>query len=321
MLTADQSTLLTQLSATWPAALKLTLSGGKPVGLQGHPLGHEIEALAEGRAASLPFFVGGKNEVAWFTLAPNDKEMRAAVEELRAWVLPSFGWEDPRGAMVLPGEVTGALGQLILTMSPAGYFRWQTTKGHTDRVIAKLRQMRVLEQARPRHAVVRLPSLFELRQEFAVALTAGDRPAAEGAVAAIDRRQLDSADNTLFMRIRLWDRFGDFTRIVNHPDLDRLVRIRMPHRVRLSILGAFHAHFLAPLEGEGKNDEALKQYVARIHDTLSGLIALASAADSLSARRLLAYRASVLRDAHQAIELLGGPPDAVLTDLLNALAK
>jgi len=321
MLTADQSTLLTQLSATWPAALKLTLSGGQPAGLQSHPLGHEITALGEGRPASLPFFVASKNEVAWFTLAPNDQEMRGAVEELRAWVLPSFGWEDPRGAMVIPGEATGALGQLILTMSPAGYFRWQTTKGHAERVVGKLRQMRALEQARPRHAVVRLPSLFELRQEFAVALTAGDLQAAEGAVAAIDRRQLDSADNTLFMRIRLWGRFGDFTRIVSYPDLDRLVSVRMPHRIRLSILEAFHSHFLAPLEEEGKSGEALKQYASRIHDVLCGLIALASAADPLPARRLLGYRACVLRDAHQARELLSGPADLVLTDLLSTLAK
>ncbi len=321
MLTADQSTLLTQLSATWPAALKLTLSGGQPAGLQSHPLGHEITALGEGRPASLPFFVASKNEVAWFTLAPNDQEMRGAVEELRAWVLPSFGWEDPRGAMVIPGEATEELGQPILTMSPAGYFRWRTTKGHAERVVGKLRQMRALEQARPRNAVVRLPSLFELRQEFAVALTAGDLQAAEGAVAAIDRRQLDSADNTLFMRIRLWGRFGDFTRIVTYPDLDRLVSVRMPHRIRLSILEAFHTHFLAPLEEQGKSGEALKQYASRIHDVLSGLIALASAADPLPARRLLGYRACVLRDAHQARELLSGPADLVLTDLLSTLAK
>jgi hypothetical protein len=321
MLTADQNTLIAQLSATWPAALKLTLSGGKPAGLQSHPLGQEITALAEGRAASLPYFVSGKSEVAWFTLAPNDQEMRAAVEDLRAWVLPSFGWEDPRGAMVLPGEATGALGRLILTMSPAGYFRWQTTKAHAERVVGKLRQMRALEQARPRHTVVRLPSLLELRQEFAVALTAGDRPAAEGAVAAIDRRQLDSADNTLFMRIRLWGRFADFDRIVNHPDLARLVSIRMPHRVRLSILEAFHALLLAPLEDEGKNEEALKQYAARIHDTLGGLIALVDAADPLPARRLLGYCVRVLGDPKEAKELLRGLPDPVLSWLLTALAK
>jgi hypothetical protein len=79
--------------------------------------------------------------------------------------------------MVVPGEAAGALGQRILTMSSAGYFRWQTTKNHADRVITKLRQMRALEQARPRHTVVRLPSLFELRQEYVVARTAGDRVA------------------------------------------------------------------------------------------------------------------------------------------------
>lgn len=223
--------------------------------------------------------------------------------------------------MVLPGEATGALGQLILKMSPAGYFRWQTTKGHADRVLTKLRQMRSLEQARPRHAVVRLPSLFQLRQEFAVALTVGDRDSAEGAVAAIDRRQLDSADNTLFMRIRLWGRFGDYARIVQHPDLDRLISVRMPHRVRLSILEAFHAHFLAPLEEGGKGDEASKQYAARVHDKLSGLIALAGATDPLPARRLLGHWARVLGDAHRARELLSGPADAVLTGLLSVLAK
>lgn len=321
MLTADQSTLLTQLSATWPAALKLTLSGAEPAGLQAHPLGHEVTALADGRPASLPFFVGGKNEVAWFTLAPSDQAMRGAVEDLRAWILPSFGWEDPRGAMVLPGEVAGALGQLILTMSPSGYFRWQTAKSQVDRVITKLRQMRALDQARPRHTVVRLPSLLELRQEFAVALTVGDRLAAEGAVGAIDRRQLDSADNTLFMRIRLWGRFSDFDCIVNYPDLARLVSIRMPHRVRLSILEAFHALLLAPLEDEGKNEEALKQYVARIHDTLGGLIALVDATDTLPARRLLGYRVRVMGDAKEAKKLLSGPPDPVLSGLLTSLAK
>jgi hypothetical protein len=95
----------------------------------------------------------------------------------------------------------------------------------------------------------------------------------------------------------------------------------MPHRVRLTILEAFHTHFLGPLEDEGKTDEALKEYAARIHDKLSGLIALARPADSLSARRLLAYRACVFRDAHQARELLGGHAGPVVTALLSALAK
>jgi hypothetical protein len=123
------------------------------------------------------------------------------------------------------------------------------------------------------------------------------------------------------MRIRLWGRFGDFGCIVNHPDLARLVSIRMPHRVRLSILEAFHDHCLAPLEDEGKFDEALQLYAVRIHDTLGGLIALAGPADPLPARRLLGYRARVLGDAHQAKQLLGGAADAVLTRLLDVLAK
>ncbi|HVJ67387.1 MAG TPA: hypothetical protein VM510_05350, partial [Caulifigura sp.] len=321
MLTPDQITLLHRFSDSWPASLQLTFFEGQPAARQSHSLAYEISAFSEGRAASLPFFVTAQDEVAWITLAPDDQQLRAAIEELRAWVLPSFGWEDPRGAMVLPGEVAGPLSQLCSTMSPAGYFRWKTTTRQADRVFTKLRQRRELEQVRPRHAARRLPSLYELRREFAVALTVGDRPAAEEVVAAIDRRQLDTADNTLFMRIRLWGSFGDSASVVTHADLDRLLSIRMPHRIRLSIIEAFHSHFLASLEDEGRIDDSSNQYAAEVHDLLSGLIAMTNAADSLPARRLLAYRASALADAGQARGLLAGAPDPVLKHLLSALAQ
>src|SRR5262245_13803368 len=129
MLTADQQTLLTQLASTWPANLRLRGSGNQAVPA-GHPLAQEIAALENGSAASFPFFVPNKDEVAWFTLASGKQRMQAAIEDLRAWIIPSFAWEDPRGALVVPGEATGTLGPLILSMSPAGYFRWLSSKAN-----------------------------------------------------------------------------------------------------------------------------------------------------------------------------------------------
>lgn len=320
MLTADQNTLLTQLGTTWPARLRLPNSGDQPIPA-GHPLGQEIAALVGGSPASLPFFVANKDEVAWFTLAADVQEMQAAIEDLRAWIIPSFAWEDPRGALVIPGEATGPIGQLILSMSPPGYFRWLSTKANAERVLSKLRQMRSLEEARPTHTIVRFPSLFELRQQFAAALTTGDRLAAEDTVSAIDRRQLDSADNTFFMRVRLLDRFDDFATVVNNPELDRLLALRIPHRVRLAVLRAFHAHYLSPAEVTGDVSSAAAIYSAELHDKLSGTIALCSPADPLPVKRLLGYRAQKLADDRQARELLAEASDEVLSALLAELAK
>ena len=87
---SDIVTLLDMLGARLPENLAFSLSSQESVPAD-HPLGGEIAAALEGRVASLPYPRG--QDVMWGTLAPKAENLRRVIEDLRCWVLPSFGWE------------------------------------------------------------------------------------------------------------------------------------------------------------------------------------------------------------------------------------
>lgn len=234
--------LFAQFNTNWAArkpALALALTGDEIPGFSGHPLEAEIKALCDGKPATLPFFKG--DEVAWCTMAPAADDLRQAVLQLQAWILPSFGWEQPPGGLVSPQTAVGPLSQEILRVSPTGYFRWRCRTADFQAVVARLALRQRLESSRPPKTRPYRPSLFELRSRFSTALLLGGRDDAEQAVADIAQNQLDSAANILFMRIRMWHRFREFDRIVNHPDLPRLRTQPLPATVLLWIQEAVAA--------------------------------------------------------------------------------
>lgn len=317
MLTPDQITLLRRLQENWPKSLQLTLDEQNNPDIARHPLAEELLALSRSERTSLPFFTTNHpDRLIWLTIAPNAEELQAAMTDLRAWLLPSFGWEDEL-PIVVPGESSGALSEVLRTLSPAGYFRWRTMRAEFNRAVNKLRALRNLEQHRPAHAYARPPSLFDLRQQYNVALLTGDIEAAQEAIDGIDVHQLDTAANTCFMQLHLWDHFREYERIVTHPQLAELVRLRMPHSIRLVVVRSFYAHFLAPLEERGDVQTAANVYAEMVHDWLTGLLELCRASDGIEARRCLGYRAWLLKDGSQASQLRKDYPDEVFDQLLT----
>jgi hypothetical protein len=238
---------------------------------------------------------------------------------LRAWILPSLGWEDDGQPLVAPGEAAGALGGLIHSISPAGYFRWWTKRSNFDFIAGKLRAMRQLEDAQPVHAYVRTPSLYELRQQFEMALLTGDRESAQDAVNAIDYHQLDTASNTRFMQIRLWDQFREYDLIATHEQVAELVQLRLPQRVRLALVRAFHARFLAPHEEPGDAEAAARSYVANVHDLLAGVLDACRPSDGTEVLRSIGYKAWLLKDGREAARLMEEYSDELLAELLSPL--
>lgn len=302
-LTADHQKLIRRLAVTWPAPLGLgEPPGDSPIRLAGNPLQWELEALQRGEAASLPHFEA--DGVRWLTVAPDAEALQAAIDDLRAWIIPSFGWEDLAQPFVAPGEGLGTMSEVILRFSPAGYFRWHSTRAYADRVVEKLQAMRRLAGMRPEHIRERVPSLYELRQQFGVALTTGDHTAAEVAIRSIDHHQLDSAVNTHLMWVRLRDRFREYAEITADPHLSRLIQVRLPHVARLAIIRAFHATFLNEHETAGALTRAASTYVERVHDKLGGLLEFCKPQDGPDVARCLAYRAWHNSDAGAAKSLL-----------------
>ncbi len=321
-LSADHTSFVQILVKTWPPNWHLPIEHNLAVVTSGHPLAGEIHAFAEGTVASLPFFSAG-NEIAWFTVAPSADELRSAIDDLRAWLLPSLAWEDPRGLVVSPEQVAGEIGTALLKWSPAGYCRWRCDKYELlrDQVVDKLRLRRRLIELRPQHAVTRVPSLVELRQRFVSALAAFDRETAQAAVDLIDRHELDSADNTLFMKYRSWARFGEWSRITSSPELDRFVQIRSPRLVQTDVITAFHSRFLADAEEANNRQQIDTAYREKIHDPLSALLARTPVVSDLIVQRVLAYRARHLIDADAARTLLSVCSDEIVREVLSDLIK
>jgi hypothetical protein len=265
----------------------------------------------------LPFFSGDR--IAWFTLAGDAQQLRAAIEDMRAWILPSFGWEDETQPLVAPGEATGDLGPLIHSLSPAGYFRWWAARASFKLVVQKLREMRRLEEAQPTHIYEYVPSLFELRQQFEVSLLTGARESAQDAIESIDHNQLDTAANTRFMQIRLWDQFREYERTATDPQIAEIVQLRMPQSIRLSLIRAFHAHFVASHEEQGDIQAASQSYSANMHDLLAGVLEACRPSDGIEALRSIAYKAFLLKDQNLATRLMSESEDQLVKQLLSPL--
>jgi hypothetical protein len=272
--------LISQLSKSWPATWPKDQSGE-------HPLKAEIQALVEGDWGSLPYFRSGG--ISWITVAPNGERLKEAIGALRSWVLPSFGWEHPNGAIKPPSAAVGPIAALLAEVSPHGYFRWMTTGASITDVVRKLQELRDLEQFRPPLDASRELSLFELRQEFRLALATGDRDLASLAIDQIDRRQLDTAANTRFMRIRMHHWFREYATIVDLADLSAVLQLRLPSSIRVAVAEAFYERYVRPHETSKDCAAAESAYQRHIHEALGGLLRTCRAEDGECVARLLSY--------------------------------
>jgi len=275
--------LLLQVGRSWPADWQLPGLGEVPAG---HPLSGEIGELREERWGSLPYF--SHSRIHWITMAPSSYGLRTAISTLRSWILPSYGWEHPGGSILPPANADPSLAGLLQQISPGGYFRWLSPTPRCPQVIKKLGEMRALEQHRPPYADVRQSTLFELRHEFHLALVTGDRDSAQQVISQIDKRQLDTAVNTQFMRIRMHDQFREFASIVDFERLDDLLQMRMPGVIRNAVVRAFYWHFISPTDSK---EQAEQVYDTAVHPRLAGLLCSCRKEDGPEVEALLRYQA------------------------------
>lgn len=312
---AVQIQILRDLSMSWPREWSMHLDDGLIEISPNHQVYGEIIALQSGHSASIPFFKG--DNIAWLTVAPTSEQLFSEIENLRSWIIPSFGWEDPESPLVVPGETTSALTSRIIEISPSGYFRWWSAKQHQGVVLKKLREMRQLNIQRPVHVLNTTPSLYELRSSFEICLTTGDRNGAQEVIDAIDHYELDSAVNTRFMQIRLWDQFREFRTIVEYSQLSEIIQVRVPKLVRISILNAFFETYLASHDGSSV-EESCHVYESKIQPMAAGLIGASSFLDGNNIARLLAFKVLHDSDVELAHELLSSTNDARIEQLLSS---
>ena len=227
------NSILPALRKSWPRVDRFGVSDLETF------LTDEIGAFLAGETAHLPY-VASAAQTTWMTVSLDASGLRVAITGLRAWVIPSLGWEYPKRPIVAPTADSGELANPLASVSPAGYYRsHSTTAVGVTTVVEKLAAWRRLRKLRPLTANVVNRSLFELREQFYLAVATGDRTLAEESVEAIDHRQLDTDSNTFFMRTRIRARFGSHDQIVHDPNLDRMLSLRLPKITANSIIEAF----------------------------------------------------------------------------------
>ncbi len=265
-------------------------------------LHHQLAALEAGSAASFPYFVGNSDEVTWFTVAPSADDLRLAIEDLRAWLIPSYAAESRVESGV--GTEAGGLRPLIGAVSAGGYFVWKTRRDRVLAVAGRLGLMYELLAKRPARGTSFVPTLYELRQRFRAALVVGDRAGAEAAIEVIAREALDSASNVAFMRVRLANHFGEHAYVAEWDSVRDLVNLRLPATLRVGLGRAFHGHYLADAERAGDLERAARTYAEKVDGLLGPVLDLCRAVDGPEIARCLAYRSR-----------LGGVPPPRLAEL------
>jgi len=287
--------VLNRLQSTWPAAWH-ALNTADPQ----HPLYDEILALRSSGTCHLPFF-NDRGQASWISIGGDADALRSAIAGLRAWIIPSFAWEDRTRPVLRPKDYSGPLADALAEIAPAGYYRWHSAAAGTAAIPPKLRLWRQVQSRRPSFASAKPPSLFELREQFRLALATGDPAIADQALGAIDERQLDTAANTLFMRTQARARFGAYTEITREPRLPELLSLRLPQAVRINIVDAFFEVYLREHDERGDDRGATRAFKEAVYPAIGGLLGLCRPEDGKAVERTLFYYAASTGEAH--------PPD------------
>jgi hypothetical protein len=285
--------LLQEINKSWPQSYRLTFEGNAIKNLQSHLLIDELTSFVANQSCCLPFFRESEQEIVWFNIATNADELQGTIQTLRCWLLPSYGWEDERGWIVTSESAVTGMAQAILSMSPPGFCRWKSKLTDFQVIAKKLSQIRVLEKARPEIPPNGPPPLIQIRQQFVTALVAGDKSSAERAIQLIDTHQLDTADNSLFMRIRFWFTFGEYSKITKHKDIHRLAQLRIPAIIKHCIVRAFYFEYLERFDWVVDADSILASYKLDIEPVVGGLVSHSSLGDGFEVLRLIACHAIV----------------------------
>src|SRR5690349_10619454 len=147
--------LLRNFEAGLSDSFRLEWQGDVPQLNNRHPLALEIAALRAGYPSSLPYTRQGRTN--WVTFGGDLQNLNAAIEDIRAWLIPNLAWE-LAPPFVTAGKAEGKLGKLLAQFSPAGYYRWACHSREALTAAQRLRQGRQIIGDRPRTVTERTPT-------------------------------------------------------------------------------------------------------------------------------------------------------------------
>ena len=242
-----------------------------------HMFAQQVNAFLEGYAITLPYPINNR-KYAWLSFAENPNDFKKQIVDIRSWIIPNYGWED-KNSLVTKSDKTGSFQDDVFQFSPHGYYRWFSKMSDGLTILKKLNKAQYLKSKIPQRSSSIKLGIVALRREFSISLANSNFENAASIINEIDKRQLDTAANSNALRIQLLYATQDYRGIVEFPNLENLITVRPPRKVKEAILVAHHSVYLEELEEQKLFDQALDQYF-KLHGNLAGLASSISSDDS-----------------------------------------
>lgn len=259
------------------------------------------------RPILLPYRQVGDERTVWYACAASERMLRALETELRAFIGPSYAhFHQPED---------GPLQADVHALSHISHSGWSCFGMWTLSAEEDLELVRrwclywdLLDQ-RPASAI-RLPKGFDaLRGDFDRALLARDEAAARASFSTMRERFGLSAENRLFLEIRLCAGLEHWEEISSHHLLPTLVNLNLPQETYGDIVEALYMTEAFPYEQADVLEKMLEAFDEQVVST----------ARALFRTRRRSSRAAVLK-SFVLFELLQSPPQgSLLANLLSQL--
>lgn len=214
------------------------------------------------RPLLLPFSEVAGERTCWLACSHDELSSRELHDEMRAFIGPSFGDFEIDGAALSIAQASAKAVLAQAGLNAIAFFA--ITPKFEPRVVKSWQRYWQLLDQRPPRPRQELRTFHQLRALFDRALVARNENAAMAAMAALRDQHGLSAENRTFLEIRLHSAFGRWDRILNHPQWDDLLKVRLPPETYGDIWDALYETFLAQVEAQGAATQLVKVFAERV---------------------------------------------------------
>jgi hypothetical protein len=213
---------------------------------------------ATDRGVLLPFREFDTGPTAWFACAASPQMLRALLDEMRAFLGPSYAEERPQDRAPDAADLHA---NTLIEIAGWHAVRFDTTDRPGDTMLLRLwRLYDDLVSRRPRAASYVPSSFHQIRASFDRALLARNEAGALAAMAALRERFGVSAENRQFLEIRLNAAFERWDAIAQHPLLAQLIHLQLPPETYGDIMEALYRSQVQVYESANRLELLLEQF-------------------------------------------------------------
>lgn len=207
----------------------------------------------------------------WLITGPTLRQLEQARQQLQHFLVPTYAFFPGQRPHLTPFDRHNKLQEVGAQLYPPGFYVLQSREEYTEAIFQRLDMWMQLEQEQPAlQSIIRAPSYGAYYERFQLALAAGQWDVADQLRHEIQRLNLITAENLLFLEIEELASQQRWRDIWLRQDLSRLVFIPVPRDVRAALITAFHQYLLLPEEQKGNWQEALELFIQ--HSSALGLL-------------------------------------------------